>query len=53
MGYQLDQTDDPNDRGLRALVKKGFTQRMIGRPAWMNNNRLVGLTDLPVKAFPR
>jgi len=21
--------------------------------AWMNNNRLVGLTELPVKAFPR
>jgi hypothetical protein len=21
--------------------------------AWMNNNRLVGLTELPVRAFPR
>ncbi len=24
-----------------------------GPLAWMNNNRLVGLTELPVKAFPR
>jgi cytochrome P450 len=32
MGYQLDQTDDPNHRRLRALVNKGFTPRMIGRP---------------------
>jgi cytochrome P450 len=31
MGYQLNQTDDPKHRRLRALVNKGFTQRMIGR----------------------
>jgi hypothetical protein len=24
-----------------------------GPLAWMNNNRLVGLTELPLKAFPR
>ena len=31
MGYQLNQTDDPKHRRLRALVNKGFTPRMIGR----------------------
>jgi cytochrome P450 len=31
MGYQLNQTDDPRHRRLRALVNKGFTPRMIGR----------------------
>ena len=30
MGYQLNQTDDPKHRRLRALVNKGFTPRMIG-----------------------
>jgi cytochrome P450 len=30
-GYQLNQTDDPKHRRLRALVNKGFTPRMIGR----------------------
>ncbi|HLK87168.1 MAG TPA: cytochrome P450 [Candidatus Binataceae bacterium] len=31
MGYQLNQTDDPKHRRLRALVNKGFTPRMIGQ----------------------
>jgi cytochrome P450 len=31
MGYQLNQTDDPKHRRLRALVNKGFTPRNIGR----------------------
>ncbi len=31
MGYQLNQTDDPKHRRLRALVNKGFTPRTIGR----------------------
>lgn len=31
MGYQLNQTDDPKHRRLRALVNKGFTPRMIAR----------------------
>ncbi|MEZ5233814.1 MAG: cytochrome P450 [Acidimicrobiales bacterium] len=30
-GLQLNQTDDPHHRRLRALVNKGFTPRMIGR----------------------
>jgi cytochrome P450 len=30
-GVQLNQTDDPQHRRLRALVNKGFTPRMIGR----------------------
>lgn len=30
-GIQLNQTDDPRHRNLRALVNKGFTPRMIGR----------------------
>lgn len=30
-GIQLNQTDDPHHRHLRALVNKGFTPRMIGR----------------------
>lgn len=30
-GVQLNQTDDPHHRKLRALVNKGFTPRMIGR----------------------
>ena len=30
LGYQLNQTDDPKHRRLRALVNKGFTPRMIG-----------------------
>jgi hypothetical protein len=25
---------------------------VVGEPAWTNNNRLVGLTRLPVKATP-
>jgi heterodisulfide reductase subunit C len=28
-------------------------RELDGPLAWMNNNRLVGLTELPVKAFPR
>ncbi len=31
LGIQLNQTDDPQHRRLRALVNKGFTPRMIGR----------------------
>jgi len=30
-----------------------FIVFLDGPLAWMNNNRLVGLTELPVKAFPR
>lgn len=30
-GYQLNQTDDPAHRRLRALVNTGFTPRQIGR----------------------
>ncbi|MGD9750195.1 MAG: cytochrome P450 [Acidimicrobiia bacterium] len=30
-GLQLNQTNDPHHRRLRALVNKGFTPRMIGR----------------------
>jgi Fe-S oxidoreductase len=34
--------------------RKWHSARELDGPlAWMNNNRLVGLTELPVKAFPR
>ena len=32
----------------------GFDHFELDGPlAWINNSRLVGLTDLPVKTFPR
>lgn len=38
---------------FEALVNRFDHFELDGPLAWMNNNRLVGMTELPVKAFPR
>jgi len=44
---------------LQAIVTRNLIQyrfdhfELDGPLAWMNKNRLVGLTELPLKAFPR
>jgi len=35
------------------LRDAGRHRELDGPLAWMNDNRLIGLTELPVKAFPR
>jgi cytochrome P450 len=52
LGANLARSKNPCDvRGASQSLRSLRARR--GPLAWMNNNRLVGLTELPVNAFPR